>query len=600
MIRKKIKWGVTFLFLFCFVLNSSLTAFARPETEHVPYDEESSTSGYLSVPRVISEKESKVSDTEIADTAAKEYFGNRKGRMLVLPSSYDSRSRVNEAGIPYVMPARNQGNDGTCWAFSACSVAETSMIKQNLFQKRTLLSPLQFTWFHYNRIQNPLNLSGPDRVISSQNILQVGGNEYLSTFALANWIGLVDEELAPYESAANILSTGLSSSLCYAKNTACLQDALWIGENKFDDVKEAIMEYGSAMLPIYMNTVYYNSATYGYYCNENRYDKEEDSFSSNHMVTIVGWDDTYSRENFKTMPQRDGAWLVKNSWGENWGMNGYFWISYYDKSIYDKVDGSFVGTTVTFLDMTRPDTWDNNYGYDGGGGINWYYFVDDTTGDPIPSAIMANVYTAQYEEQLAAVSFYTIQEDIDYTVYVFCGVDTSISPTGGSVLVETVSGTLPKAGYHTIELPEEIGLTPGMKYTIAVELSSQNPEEPVKFLADGDSTWNWVKFLSQVGKGESYYREPGKNWVDVTEDPQSNWFGNFRIRAFTRLVHKEPGDVNADGDITSKDALAILKIGVGLSVESYWQMQIGDLNQDGTLNSKDSLIILRKSLGILE
>lgn len=593
---KKIKWGMAVLLLLCFSFNSFAVVTARPETVHVPYKEGEASSGYLSVPRFIS---SETADKTELETS--EYFLGKGERTFVLPSFYDSRNKVNETGIPYVMPARDQGSDGTCWAFSVCSVAETSMIKQNLFKERKLLSPLQFAWFHYNRIQNPLGLSGLDRVTSPQNVLTVGGNEYLSTFALANWIGLVDEELAPYETAVNIFFNALENSLCFAENTACLKNALWIGSENFDGVKEQIMECGSAILPIYMSTIYYNSDTYGYYCNDARYNKAEDSFFSNHMVTIVGWDDSYSRENFKTAPQGDGAWLVKNSWGENWGMNGYFWVSYYDKSIYDESEGMPVGTTVTFLEMTRPDTWDNNYGYDGGGGINWYYFTDDVTGLPVSSAIMANVYTAQYEEQLSAVSFYTIQDNINYTVYVFCGVDTSISPTGGTFPAATMSGTAARAGYHTIELPEEIRLTPGMKYTVAVELSSQNENEAVRFMADGNVSWNWVEFFSEVGEGESYYREPGKNWVDVTQDAQSSWFGNFRIRAFTRLVHKNlPGDVDADGRITEKDALTILKIDVGLNTEAYWQKQTGDLNQDGFLNSQDSLSILKQCVGISE
>lgn len=594
MIRKNLKWGTAVLLFFCLVFHSSLTALARPETVHVPYGEVSGVSGYLNVPRFITEKENGISDAEKGNSAG-EYF-RIKDRTDVLPASYDSRDKVNDAGISYVLPARNQGADGTCWAFSVCSAAETSMIKQNLFQESMRLSPLQFTWFHYNRIENPLKLSGPDRVIANQNILKAGGNEYLSTFALANWIGLVEEELVPYQKAASVLKNGLRSSLCYAENSACLENALWINGNNFDDIKKAVMEYGSAMLPIYMDTMYYNSATHGYYCMEKKYNASEDGFSSNHMVTIVGWDDAYSRENFKAAPQGDGAWLIKNSWGAQWGMDGYFWVSYYDKSICDELDGVPIGTTVTFLDMTKPDTWDNNYGYDGGGGINWYYFVDDATKEPITSAIMANVYTAQYEEMLDAVSFYTVQEDVDYTIYIFCGVDTSISPTGGVFPSATVSGSLERAGYHTIELPEEIELVPGMKYTVAVELASRNPEEPVKFLADGNSGWNWVTFTSQVGKGESYYREPGKSWVDVTEDTQSNWFGNFRIRAFTRLVHKELGDVDADGKITTDDALEALKIAVGLSTVSHWKNQAADLDQNGEITTDDALMVLKMSI----
>ena len=595
MFVRKMKWNCSVLLLICLCFNLSVTAFARPETAGVSYEEGEDGSGYLNVPRFISEQ----SDRSGSIFAEKKYFANAN-RTSVLPSSYDSRSQVNEAGVPNVLPVRNQGSDGTCWAFSVCSVAETSIIKQNLFQEKRVLSPLQFTWFHYNRILNPLGLSGPDRVITNQNILKVGGNEYLSTFALANWIGLVDESLAPYEKAATVSKNGLGNSLCYANNSACLENAVWIDCNNRDAIKEQIMENGSAMLPFYMDTLYYNSATYGYYCSDKKYNKIDDSFDSNHMVTIVGWDDNYKQENFKTTPQGDGAWLIKNSWGSNWGMGGYFWISYYDRSIYEEVDGEPVGTTITFLKMTQPDTWDNNYSYDGGGGINWYYFLDDNTEEPIPMALMANIYTARYKERLSAVSFYTIQENTAYTVYVYRDVDTSISPTGGRFPSAIVSGVLETAGYHTIELPEEVDLSPGMKYTIAVELNSQDETEPVKFLADGNGSWDWVSFSSKVGKGESFYREPGKNWVDVTEDAQSNWYGNFRIHALTRLENKKLGDVDANGRLSADDALGILKILAGIDTASYWKLQAGDIDQDGTVTADDSLKILKQLVGIKE
>ena len=598
MFVRKMKRYCSILLLLCLFFNLSVTVSARPETAGVSYEEGEDGSGYLSVPRFISNDETEKSETGTVGNifAGKRYLANMD-RTFVLPSAYDSRNQVNEAGVPYVLPVRNQGSDGTCWAFSVCSAAETSMIKQNLFREQKVLSPLQFAWFHYNRIINPLGLSGPDRVLTTKNILSAGGNEYLSTFALANWIGLVDESLASYETAATVSKSGLRSTLCYAENSACLENAIWLSCEKSDTIKEQIIEHGSALLPFYMSTMYYNSTTYGYYCSDKKYNAADDSFSSNHMVTIVGWDDNYSREKFRTKPQGDGAWLVKNSWGSSWGMDGYFWISYYDRSIYEEAAGKPVGTTVTFLDMTLPDTWDNNYYYDGGGGISWYYFQDDFTEDPVPMAMMANVYTAQYEEKLSAVSFYTIQENVAYTVYVYCDVDTSISPTGGRFHSAMVSGTLETAGYHTIMLPEEINLFPEMKYTIAIEMNTQDENEAIKFLVDGPAAWDWVNFSSQVGKGESYYREPGKNWMDVTEDG-SEWYGNFRIHALTRLVHKERGDVDANGWVTTDDALWILRnIVGGVEPKSYWQREASDMDGDGRITTDDCLRILMQIVG---
>ena len=88
-------------------------------------------------------------------------------------------------------------------------------------------------------------------------------------------------------------------------------------------VKKGVMDSGAVMTGMYMSKSksYYNSATCAFYYPYN---------GSNHAVLIVGWDDEYPKENFAIVPKSDGAWLVKNSWGEDWGIGGYFWVSYCD------------------------------------------------------------------------------------------------------------------------------------------------------------------------------------------------------------------------------------------------------------------------------
>ena len=88
----------------------------------------------------------------------------------------------------------------------------------------------------------------------------------------------------------------------------------------------------------------------------------------NHLVCIVGYDDNYSRDHFKQgttedgismTPPADGAWIIKNSWGDangklpcKYGLegvdgSGYFYVSYYDNSVEEITAWEFDCEKVT-------------------------------------------------------------------------------------------------------------------------------------------------------------------------------------------------------------------------------------------------------------
>ncbi len=93
--------------------------------------------------------------------------------------------------------------------------------------------------------------------------------------------------------------------------------------------KAHIMQYGSVKANIASpngGTEYFNEQTNSLYYKKGMK-------AGGHAVSIVGWDDNYSKDNFKIKPEHDGAWIVLNSWGENWGDKGYFYISYDDESL---------------------------------------------------------------------------------------------------------------------------------------------------------------------------------------------------------------------------------------------------------------------------
>lgn len=595
------------LLALCMGVFFSSETLAKSVAVTVPYDG-GMENGYIGTPRVVSSvsetKSERLFDTSIARLNAGKNVqilngANDNEIENDLPSAYDSRQIMNASGQSIVNSARDQEKTGSCWAFAMCSAAETSMLKKDLVSSDISLSPIQFNWFTYHRIANPLNLSGIDRVTTSLSAFNAGGNGFLSTFALANGIGLVKEDLVPFESYLDVEKNGLPSSYCYSRNEVTINEAYWVSMDDFQRVKELVMKHGSVVVPYYMvESLYYNKKNQAYYCSEDRYDLNYDMFKSNHMVTIVGWDDAYSSENFLKKPQGDGAWLIKNSWGDTWGEEGYFWLSYYDKSLISEVNEKTIGTNALAIDMVKADTRENIYSYDGSGGMGWYYFLDDFTGDPIPYVMMANVYEAQYDELLNAVSFYTLQENVRYSVYVYVDINPTKSPSGGKLPTEIISGIAEMAGYHTIPLPNEISLKKGIKYTIAIELDTQT-EEAIKLLADGNLEWDGVHCETVVNKGESYYKEPGKNWVDVYDD--SGWRANLRIHARTRMAN-EPclGDVNADGKVSADDALVILRILGDLTPTSMWKEKYGDVDLSDNLTANDTLFVLKKIAGLMD
>ena len=70
----------------------------------------------------------------------------------------------------------------------------------------------------------------------------------------------------------------------------------------------------------------------GYHYINNSYNDKINN-RAGHAVMVVGWDDNYSKDNFRdgVKPEKDGAWLIRNSWGEGTGLyynQSYFWMSY--------------------------------------------------------------------------------------------------------------------------------------------------------------------------------------------------------------------------------------------------------------------------------
>lgn len=469
-----------------------------------------------------------------------------------LPSAYDSRDYGNVSGI------RDQYNFGTCWAFATIAAMESSLLAKG----QTGLSDLSewhLAYFTYHSQPDALGNTLDDRTTPvgsafgtpmSDPYLVAGGNVVMASHVVETGQGVVSEDVAVYDelvNAYNILSynlnyflefTALSSDLAY-QSSATIENAYFIAMVDRDDVKRAVMEYGAAAVEVKApNDSYYSSSTYSYYTNSN--------VECNHLVVIVGWDDGYSREHFRSSasgqrPSGDGAWLIKNSWGAGKGDGGYYWLSYEDSVINRDTSKAYVFDAVLTGDSPR-----NVYQYDGSAGTR-YNVVESGGSIANTFQVSANPGGA---EQLDAIAISLCDVNVSYSIQVYTQVEGSADPTNGvPALAEPVTGTTTYAGYYTIPLSSPVQLLEGGRYSVVVTLShgpqSANPHAPVKY--DVDTTFgaygrdsescNWVHFANAVAYGQSFERDSARaRWDDLAsesfdegDEPQSS----ARIKAFT-------------------------------------------------------------------
>ncbi len=200
-----------------------------------------------------------------------------------LPSALDWRDN----GGNFVTPARDEGSCASCWAFAAVGMAES-----------------------YHAIQN--NITAPTIDLSEQTLVSCShdgscthGGDMGEALDFIRDTGLPDEDCFPYEGEQD------SCNRCddWKSSAVKIPDWSWVNEDSASDeaIKRALMKGPvTAWLHVHSEFEGYSDGVY----------KCEGEYEADHFVLLIGWDDS------------DGAWIAKNSWGANWGANGFFKIAY--------------------------------------------------------------------------------------------------------------------------------------------------------------------------------------------------------------------------------------------------------------------------------
>ncbi len=267
------------------------------------------------------------------------------------------------------------------------------------------------------------------------------------------------------------------------------------------DIKRLIRDNGA----IYFS---YNDAPDGHDDIHHSFYSTSRERKYNHAAILVGWDDNYPASNFRNSPSQNGAWLVRNSRGSNWGDSGYFWMSY---SQSESQNGES-GMTYAHVFIVREESEDiaENESDDKGLVINEH--DDNGNTKNISPSWSAAIFRSERNEDLTRVTFYTTDNNVKYKIFVNnFGKERPTDPGKAEEVLE--SGEIPYAGYKTIDLSSPVSLYDGDYYSVIIKMElSSDYEYPTAVEASINGYVN-----ASVNEGESFFAE-GEEVPSVWQD----------------------------------------------------------------------------------
>lgn len=204
-----------------------------------------------------------------------------------IPTSFDARQKWPNC----IHPIRDQQQCGSCWAFGATEA----------LSDRICIA------------------GGPNVVLSPQHMVSCDKKNYGCQGGYLNyaWQFMVDpgvctDECMPYTSGGGSSGTCPNPLKCTGSGTwKTYQAKNWYSVPKsVEQIQTELMTHGpmEVAFNVYQDFFSYKSGVYKH---------KSGGLAGGHAVKLIGWG----------VDGNQPYWIIANSWGTSWGMNGLFWIA---------------------------------------------------------------------------------------------------------------------------------------------------------------------------------------------------------------------------------------------------------------------------------